>query len=137
MFSNQANSMIVLFKLFIVFTLSGVSLASQAEQAPELIIKPTKCVSLQQDQICYVNVEIVWRTATVGDYCVSSSMQNRPIQCWTTTQQGTLSQEIEMSKDVTYQLVDKEGENILATAVLPLAWVYKKEKFSHSSWRIF
>lgn len=132
--------MIVLFKVFVVLVLSSVSLASQAkqaEQSAELIIKPTKCVSLQQDQICYVNVEIVWRATTLGDYCVSSSMQNRPIQCWTSTQQGTLSQEIEMSKDVTYQLIDKKGKNILVTAVLPLAWVYKKEKFSHSSWRIF
>ena len=140
MFSSLANTATFLLKAFIIFALSSVFLVSQAKQSKELAelkIKPTKCVSLQQDQICFVNLEITWRASETGDYCVSSSQQNGPLQCWSSTQQGVLSQEIKMAKDIVFTLTNKEGNKVLVRTLPPLAWVYKKEKFSHSSWRIF
>jgi len=140
MFSNLANTATFLLKSLIILALSGVFSVSQAEQSQEfaeLEIKPTKCVSLKQGQICYVDLEITWRTRETGDYCVSSSQQNSPLQCWSSTQQGALSKRVKMAKDIVYTLTNKEGDKVLVSAVLPLAWVYEKQKFSHSSWRIF
>lgn len=140
MFSNLINTATFLLKVFVIFALSNVFIVSQAKQSKELTelkIKPTKCVSLQQGQTCFVNVVITWRANETGDYCVSSSQQNAPLQCWSSSQQGTLSNEVKMVKDVVYTLTNKEGNKVLVSTVLPLAWVYKKEKFSHSSWRIF
>ena len=140
MYSNLAYSATFLFKLFVIFALSSVFLISQAKQSKELAeleIRPTKCVSLQQDQVCFVKVEITWRVSETGDYCVSSSQQSSPLRCWSSTQQGTLSHEIKMAKDVVYTLTAQNENKELVSTVLPLAWVYKREKFSHSSWRIF
>ena len=140
MYFNLANAAILSLKALIIYALSGIFLVSQAKQAQELAeltIKPTKCVSLQQDQTCFVNVKITWRTNKIGDYCLSSSQRSSPLQCWSSTQQGRYSQEVEMTKDVVYTLTNRDGNKVLTSTVLPLAWVYKKEKFSHSSWRIF
>lgn len=140
MFSKITNILSLFIKVVGLFSLSSVFLvahAQQQESKAELIIKPTKCVSLKQDQVCFVNVDITWRAPETGDYCVSSSQQTEPLQCWSSTQKGQLSQEIEMSKDVIFKLTNDAGDKVIVTTVLPLAWVYKKEKFSHSSWRIF
>ncbi len=94
-------------------------------------------MSLQQEQVCYVNVTVIWQVAEVGDYCLFSSMQTNSLHCWSSTKQGTFTQEVEMTSDLVYTLRDKKSEQVIVKNRLPLAWVYKKEKFSHSSWRVF
>lgn len=140
MFSNHINKTSFLLTFLTLLVLPSVFLVSQANQStnlPEIKIKPTKCVSLQQEQACFVNVIITWRVRGNGDYCLSSSQQENPLQCWSSIQQGTFSQEIKMERDITYTLTDKVTNKKIVSADLRLAWVYKKEKFSHSSWRLF
>ena len=143
MFSNNTNRLALLLTLFTTLALPNTFIVAQSEQEkqvselPTLEIKPTKCVSLKQDQICFTHVDITWQTRENNDYCLYSSQQKLPLQCWLSTPNESFSHEIKMSQDVTYSLTNKKTNQILVSEVLPLAWVYKKEKFSHSSWRIF
>lgn len=140
MFSRFNNKKLFLLTIITLFTLPSIALITQAEQStslPELKIIPTKCVSLQQGQVCYVNVTIIWQVGDVGDYCLSSSLKSNSLQCWSSTMQGTFSQEVKMTEDLIYTLTDTNSAQEIISSRLPLAWVYKKEKFSHSSWRVF
>ena len=140
MFSNYTKRISFLLTLFTLFALPSVVLITQAKQSsslPELKIKPTKCVSLQQGQVCYVNVTVVWQVSDVGDYCLFSSLESNALQCWSSTKRGTFSQEVEMTGDIVYTLTDTKSKQEIISNRLLLAWVYKKEKFSHSSWRVF
>ncbi|WP_199611444.1 DUF3019 domain-containing protein [Flocculibacter collagenilyticus] len=128
------------FTLLICFSLAGASLFIQAKEPaslPTLTIKPTKCVSLKQGEVCYVSVSVVWQVSDIGDYCLFSTLQKKPLQCWYSTKQGAFSQEVEMNDDVAYSLKKAKSGQVVVSSTLPLAWVYKKEKFSHASWRIF
>ncbi|MDP5213357.1 DUF3019 domain-containing protein [Pseudoalteromonas tunicata] len=144
MYSNFTNKafilLTILLALFTLFVLPSVVLTTQAKQPdslPELKIIPTKCVSLKQGQVCYVNVTVVWQVGDAGDYCLFSSLQSNLLQCWLSSKQGTFSQEVEITDDLIYTLTDTKNEQEIISNRLPLAWVYKKEKFSHSSWRVF
>jgi hypothetical protein len=140
MFSRFTNKKLFLLTIIILFVLPSIALITQAEQStslPELKIIPTKCVSLQQGQVCYVNVTVIWQVGDVGDYCLSSSLKSNSLKCWSSTMQGTFSQEVKMTEDLIYTLTDTNSAQEIISSRLPLAWVYKKEKFSHSSWRVF
>ncbi len=145
MFSNSTNKIFILISFCSFFVFPSTFKFTKAKQVgslPELKIIPTKCVSLQQEQVCYVKVTVVWQVSDVGDYCLYSSLQNslprgNQLQCWLSTNQGTFSQELEMTDDIFYILTDTKSEKGIISNRLPLAWVHKKEKFSHSSWRVF
>ena len=140
MFSSFTNKISFILPVIALFIFSSITLTSKAEQPislPELKIIPTKCVSLQQGQVCYVNVTVVWQVSDVGDYCLFSTSQSNSLRCWSSTKQGKFSQEIEMTEDLIYTLTDTNSEEEIINNRLPLAWVYKKEKLSHSSWRVF
>lgn len=140
MFSSFTNKKFILLTIITLFALPNVALSTQAKQPanlPELKIIPTKCVSLQQEQVCYVDVTVVWQVSDVGDYCLFSSLQRNSLKCWSSAKQGTFSEEVEMTDDLVYTLTDTKTELEIVSNRLPLAWVYKKEKFSHSSWRLF
>jgi hypothetical protein len=66
-----------------------------------------------------------------------SSQQDDPLQCWEAKQAGTIELEIVAMKDLEFYLKPKGREVILGKAKLEMAWVYKKNNRSHSTWRMF
>jgi hypothetical protein len=126
-----------LLTLFLLTSFLQVSQASQTVVLPTLEIRSTKCVSMRQKQACYIKVIVSWQAIKIDEYCLSSSQQVKPLKCWSSKQQATFTHRITMQRDVIYTLSSKKSGEALVSNTLPLAWVYKKEKFSHSSWRIF
>ncbi|MBL4629744.1 MAG: DUF3019 domain-containing protein [Paraglaciecola sp.] len=135
---NKDHSLKLKLVTFLLWTgFLNVSQASQSTGLPKLEIKPKKCVSLRQKQACYLKVTVSWKVKDADKYCLHSTQQVKPIKCWPSTGQGTYSYDVTMEQDVTYTLSNKSTGKVIVSNKLPLAWVYKKEKFSHSSWRIF
>ncbi|WP_197061244.1 DUF3019 domain-containing protein [Colwellia psychrerythraea] len=108
---------------------------------PKLTLTPNQCISLHQGQQCFVTVNISWQMSHAGKYCLYSSLQNKKITCWLMTKSAQFKQELVIDKDVTFTLksMDDAIENgeVIANAVLELAWVHKKSRRSHSAWRVF
>ena len=140
MYSNSIFKLphrLQLLTLFLLTSFIQVSHARQAALLPKLELRPAKCVSMRQKQACYIKVIVSWQVKKADEYCLSSSQQVKPIKCWYSKQQGTYTHHITMEQDVIYTLTIKKSGEAVVSNTLPLAWVYKKEKFSHSSWRIF
>ena len=137
------------FAAFILLLLSMKVYANESSSLPKLTLTPYQCISLHQGQQCSVTVEISWQVSHAGKYCLYSSLQSNKLTCWLMTKSARFKQELVIDKDVIFTLksmgdgdgdgVDDGMENgeVLATAVLELAWVHKKSRRSHSAWRVF
>ena len=122
-----------------LIVVSGSSLAQSAlvpDTKAQLTLKPAKCVSLQQGQVCYADVELQWRASHAGNFCLQSSTQEAPLLCWNTQQQGQFSGEIRSDTNVVFTLTQQGSDKVLASAEMEMAWVYKKKR-SAVSWRVF
>jgi len=102
-----------------------------------LKLSPKQCVAVHQGQDCYVDIKIVWQTEAVGNYCLYSSQQNKPLKCWHQVTNILFEKELISNKNVTFSLKNKSDIQVLAKGELDMAWVYKKNVRSHASWRMF
>lgn len=113
-------------------------LSGEASQSKEVVsLSPKQCVALNEGTLCYVDIEISWTVKELGNFCLFSSQQDDPLQCWEAKQTGTIELEIVAMKDLEFYLKPKGREVILGKAKLEMAWVYKKNNRSHSTWRMF
>jgi hypothetical protein len=144
MYSKQVlipNSIKHVFVVFILLLLSMKVYSNETSSLPKLTLKPSQCVSLHQDQQCFVTVDISWQVSNAGKYCLYSSLQKKQLNCWTMKKSGEFTQELVIESDITFTLKSmgdgiEKGE-VVASALLELAWVHKKSRLSHSAWRVF
>jgi hypothetical protein len=108
-----------------------------AEVDDVISVKPGQCVALNQGNLCYIDIEISWSVPELGNYCLFSSQQEAPLQCWENVQLGIFAREIAAKENVLFLLKPKGRELIVGATKLEMAWVYKKNNRSHSSWRMF
>lgn len=101
----------------------------------ELIIKPSKCVTLKRGNTCYQEVVTSWRSDFKSEFCLKAEHQNTPLKCWKNQQQGQYSFEFKSNESVKYQLIKMPENTPLASDQLSVKWVYNKR--SHNSWRLF
>ena len=101
-------------------------------------LAPKQCIALHHGQTCFVDIEINWNSTQSDDLCLFSTQQQEPLMCWQQSKQGRYVNEIESSENVTFYLKKMANtQQILATAQLEMAWVYKKNVRSRASWRMF
>ena len=135
------NSIKHFFVVFILLLLSMKVNSNETSSLPKLTIKPNQCVSLHQGQQCVVTVDISWQVSLVGEYCLYSSLQKNKLDCWAMKKSGNFTKELVIEEDVTFTLKSMgdgvENGEVIASAVLELAWVHKKSRLSHSAWRVF
>jgi hypothetical protein len=110
---------------------------SESASAAELTLSPNQCVAVNQGSKCFVNVQITWHMPKPDDYCLFSSQQDSPLQCWRNSNQGKFEQEFVSDKNITFYLKQKLVDNPLLKSELKIVWVYKKNSRSPSSWRMF
>lgn len=144
---NHKNELVKKIKSFIqsaihlciiVMFFQVTELYAESTSANNLLeISPKQCVAVRQGQDCYVDIKIAWQTNAVGNYCLYSTEQTKPLKCWHQVTTILFKKELVSNKNVTFSLKKQDSTEVLATAQLAMAWVYKKNSRSHSSWRMF
>ena len=137
MYSNKVSKYLVNTITSVSLIMSATLSAEDVATLPRLTIKPTQCVSLRQGQSCFVTVDISWQMAKIGEYCLYSTEQTTPLKCWLNIDAGQFIQDIELKENVTFTLKVLNDTRPIVSEVLELAWVYKTQRLSHSSWRVF
>lgn len=102
-----------------------------------MYIKPQRCVSLIEGQMCHVTLDVNWEASETGEYCLYQTGRKEAITCWENQRQGRFEMELQTNKNVNYELRQKNNDTVLATAELSLAWVYEAEQKSRLTWRLF
>lgn len=125
----------LLFASVVFFNSSAAS--QELKELSKIEIKPDKCVSMRQEQTCYIFAQITWQVPQKDEYCLYSSQQDKALKCWRSVNHGMLEQDFVLEHDITFTLRATGHAEAILSAQLSLAWVYKKQKLSHSSWRVF
>ncbi|MFT5277102.1 MAG: hypothetical protein ACI97K_001240 [Glaciecola sp.] len=124
--------------IFIAFVISILSINASASETEGVIsISPKQCIALNQGNLCYLDIEITWSLQEQGNYCLFSSQQESSLQCWQGKRVGDFAREIVAKENVVFSLKPQNSKIILGSAKLEMAWVYKKNNRSHSTWRMF
>lgn len=115
------------------------SLPIQAEDTQPVVLKaaPMQCVAMTQGQMCYLDVEISWHSQQVDDYCLYTSLQSKPIKCWTAQAKGIFKREFASKNNIQFHLRRQNQELNLSSVEVEIAWVHKKRGQPQNWWRIF
>ena len=124
--------------LLLIMTSADVFAQNQDVHAQHASIrlKPAKCVSLHQGQVCYADVELSWQSQEKQSYCLLSNTQSKPLACWKNASEGVFSGEVSSNTNVLFTLIKQGDSTPLASAEMKMAWVYKKRRAA-VSWRVF
>lgn len=118
--------------LFILFSFPSIAGADQT-----LKIVPEQCVALTQGQNCFVDATLTWTSNTIGDYCLFSSQQVKPLMCWLQKKEGKFSNEFSDNKSIVFTLKTGNKNQVKSTKILKVTWVHQKRGQPRMWWRIF
>lgn len=134
MYFKQMDFSLRLWQLtFSALLLGG---GTSAVSAVELLVKPERCIALNQGQVCYQKVLLQWQTEQNSSFCLRLKGEQEPLQCWQEVSQGSLEFDVQSKVDQGFELVGSEGDVVAVTQV-EIAWVYKNRNKRQTSWRLF
>ena len=131
--NNKFYSLVALILISMAYPLNSTAATSETW----LRLSPDQCVSVHQGAKCFADIQISWKMAKVDNYCLFSSQQALPLQCWQNSNKGQFKQEFVSEQNITFYLRLKSANTNLITKELEMAWVYKKNSRARASWRMF
>ena len=134
--SSISHLSLTFLSLILVMITSNAQAAND-QLGVKIIVKPNQCIALHQGQKCFVDIDLTWSAELAGDYCLYSSQQAKALQCWNGQSNGSYKNEVVSSKDITFTIRLRGLDNMLASEVLKMAWVYQKNSQAKSAWRLF
>lgn len=108
-----------------------------AAENAQLNVRPTRCISLHEGQVCYQKVNITWKTELADDYCLHLHDSKTPLMCWSNLASAKWSYEFEGSSTQKIVLLRKQDAKLMAEVSIEVAWVYNASSRRESHWRIF
>ena len=107
------------------------------ERTNNLSLEPSQCVALNKGNTCHIDISISWTAVEKGGYCLYSSQEKTPIQCWQDKISGVFTGEMTLQDNITFSLNTAQSDIPLSSVELEMVWVYKKKQRSQSTWRMF
>ncbi|HEY7774584.1 MAG TPA: DUF3019 domain-containing protein [Marinagarivorans sp.] len=126
------NAVKLIIPLGIVFSFSFPLMA----EPNQLVIKPQKCVSLHEGQICYQQVTFQWLSAKEQPLCLYLVGSSKPMTCATTSERISFTLDFKASNEQTFELRSSGGD-IVSTATIEVVSVYKGKRRATTGWRLF
>ncbi len=123
------------YLLLLLLVISSVANATDIQASMK--VSPEQCVAMRQGQACYVSVELSWQVATPGNYCVYTAGDAKALNCWINSSVGELKKSFDSQVNLEFSLRRQNESLSVATAVVKMAWVHKKQGQPRKSWRIF
>lgn len=109
-----------------------------ADPAPiQLQVKPQRCISLHQGQVCYQKLTFSWRTPATGEFCLHDTQAGVVLTCWRGDEQTQHEYEFESRESADFAISYKGRDEALVKVKVQVASVYKSPERSNSRWRLF
>ncbi len=99
-------------------------------------VSPRKCVTLKQGNQCYQDIEVNWQIKDKGNYCLTLSSQEKPLQCWTNQASAKYEFEFIGKQTALLSLVEAQSGKLLQQTDIEVKWVYRNRS-RNLSWRVF
>jgi len=123
--------------LWLLIGIVAMNTAPTAANELTLKLKPSQCVAIHQGKTCYVDIELLWHAQDKGEYCLYSSQQTDPLKCWSKSDNGRFEREVLARKNVLFRLLESKTGGVTISKELEMAWIYKRNAKSRSTWRMF
>lgn len=134
----SSKNYINLYTLSAVFSLLLASpISVEAAPTNALSVTPKQCIALHKGQLCYLDVTFKWQQPTSGNYCLVNITTNNLVKCWSNSEQADLAYDFSAIETHKFALRHSQSDVNIATAQIPVVWVYKSKRRAKSSWRLF
>lgn len=126
----------------ILFAYSGVSQIAYSQinvEQLQLVVKPTKCITLRQGRPCFAQIEIRWQSVIKDDFCLyhyKNEGVQQLIHCWENSQGERFIFNFESSEKITFELINQQNKNIRLFTAVEVSWVHKGTP-QKRRWRLF
>lgn len=138
MYSKRSASIVSFIVKLIAFVFVFVPGATVADKlSTTLTIEPSRCIALEQGQVCFASLKFRWTNPATGEYCLFDERQRNPVVCWEGNTITSYKLEFKSNKNVRYEIRSKLSDQSLAQALVKISWVYKSNTTSTSRWRLF
>lgn len=113
--TSSTALLLVLLTGGLVLPVFSVS-AADPDDSYQLSIRPSICVSYDNEAPCEMMLNISWRGGNGAPVCLNTAAEPSPISCWENTLSGELEVPYAQNTNSVYQLVDREDNRVLADA---------------------
>jgi len=113
---------------------SGLSSDIVPTLSSVLTAQPTSCITLHQGRECYTNITLHWQSIDVDDYCLFQ--EKKQLRCWKNSRNNMASITFESSENITFYLVKRDSDTVLAETTITVGWVHKATPRKRR-WRLF
>jgi len=122
----------------LLITLGLLAFTGQTVAAEKFIqLKPKRCVALHKGQTCYQTVNVSLNAHTDRDYCLYTWHEKEPLHCWQGQDEQAVHYDFASSKALVFYVKDQAENDIVASSLFEVVWVYRSKKTNNSSWRLF
>lgn len=127
----------IVFLALLVLSVVKAHASETDSPTATLNLKPARCVALHQGQVCYQSLKIYWSAHKTGDYCLHHKDTQTALGCWESAASGEMVYEFSSDRSTALHLVHKVDGQIIAEAIIEVAWVYDSNRRRKSHWRVF
>lgn len=102
----------------------------------ELRVTPASCVALHRGQVCFQKLQLRWENPEGLRLCLFHQRASEALHC-TAVSTVLYRHEYRSDDSEVFTLREAVSGEVLATATVTTAWVYRTGKRSSSGWRLF
>ena len=134
----------MLKRISLLITLLSASHAL-AQTAPErsavtsLLASPGVCVIGDEQQVCEMNLSLLWETPVAGNYCIWIADQPEPLKCWQDSWTGVYSMTFRSAGQVEFIMTTSTNEVVSRVEVRVIGELEQRIRARRRSgfWRVF
>ncbi|MGQ7845845.1 DUF3019 domain-containing protein [Granulosicoccus sp. 3-233] len=102
----------------------------------QLQVTPSSCVALHRGQVCFQRLQLRWNNPEGRRLCLFHQPLEEALHC-TTVSPAVYRHEYRSAESEVFILREAVSGEVLSTATVTTAWVYRTGKRSSSGWRLF
>lgn len=102
----------------------------------DLRVTPASCVALHRGQVCFQRLQLRWKNPEGLRLCLFHQAASEALHC-TAVSTALYRHEYHSDDSEVFTLREAMSGEVLATATVTTAWVYRTGKRSSSGWRLF
>lgn len=102
----------------------------------DLRVTPASCVALHRGQVCFQRLQLRWENPEGLRLCLFHQAASEALHC-TAVSTALYRHEYRSDDSEVFTLREAMSGEVLATATVTTAWVYRTGKRSSSGWRLF
>ena len=123
-------------KLLSLLSFTGLLSPQGLADTTPFTVKPKKCVTLHEGQMCYQHVTFQWFSDKEMPLCLYRNGTSKPMACAKESGLVSFTLDIRASREQQFELRNSSG-SIISSKAFEVVSVYKGQRRATTGWRLF